>query len=290
MNGTGGCIAVVGMFDGVHRGHRYLLWQLRREGAARDLEPMALTFSNHPLELIAPDRAPALLTPPDEKRRLIEAEGIRAEVLPFDGTLRHTSAADFLCMLRHRYGVTALVLGFNNRFGHNAPHDFEAYRALGLQQGVEIIPADEFSDGGRKISSTEIRNLIKAGDVEVAAGLLGRPYRMYGIVEHGKQLGRQIGFPTANLRLSDPRQLLPAGGVYATTAMEHPAMTNIGSRPTVDSDGHPTIETHIIGCSADLYDRKLTIEFRRRLRDERRFPSLDALKAQLVADRAAAQL
>ena len=281
-------IAVVGMFDGVHAGHRHLLSQLKEEGQKIGLSPMAITFSNHPLELIAPEKAPELLTSPGRKRRLIEELGVECEMIPFDERLRTTTAAGFLRTLREHYGVEALVMGFNNRFGHAAPRDFNEYRRLGEICGVNVVPATEYAPDGRKISSTEIRRLIAEGDVATAASLLGRPYTIEGIVEEGKQLGRTIGFPTANLRPADPRQLIPKGGVYATSALGYPAMTNIGSRPTVDTAGTPTIETHIIGIDADLYGKPLAIAFHRRLRDERRFPSIEALRFQLAADRAAA--
>lgn len=281
-------IAVVGMFDGVHSGHRHLLQSLKEEAAWSGLTPLAVTFSNHPLEIINPGKAPRLLTTPAGKRRLIEDLGIECEVIPFDEELRNTSAGGFLRTLRDRYGVEALMMGFNNRFGHDAPRDFNEYRRLGEECGVRILPATEFAPAGRKISSTEIRALIAAGDMEEATRLLGRPYSIEGTVEEGKHLGHVLGFPTANLRLTDPRQLLPRAGVYATSALGRPAMTNIGSRPTVETAGAPTIETHIIGLDTDLYGSPLTIAFRRRLRDERRFPSLDALRRQLEADRSAA--
>lgn len=281
-------IAVVGMFDGVHTGHRHLFTQLKEEGLQRGLSPIALTFSNHPLEQIAPEKAPKLLTTPQQKRRLIEDLGVECEVMPFDEKLRNTTTAGFMRMIRERYGADALVMGFNNRFGHDAPRDFNEYRRLGENCGVNVIAATEYAPEGRKISSTEIRRLVAAGDVAEAAALLGHPYAIEGTVEAGKQLGRTIGFPTANLRLADPRQLIPHGGVYATSALGYPAMTNIGSRPTVDTAGAPTIETHIIGLDADLYGEPLAIAFHRRLRDERRFPTIDDLRSQLAVDRAAA--
>lgn len=281
-------IAVVGMFDGVHTGHRHLLAQLKEEGRDHGLSPIAFTFPDHPLAVIAPEKAPKLLTTPQQKRLLIEELGVECVMLDFDGELRMNSAAGFMRLMHDRYGVEALVMGFNNRFGHDAPRDFDEYRRVGENCGVTVIPATEYSPGGRRISSTEIRRLVAAGEVDEAAALLGRPYMIEGTVEEGKQLGRTIGFPTANLRPADPRQLIPLGGVYATSAIGYPAMTNIGSRPTVDTAGAPTIETHIIGLDADLYGKPLTIAFHRRLRDERRFPTIDDLRRQLALDRATA--
>lgn len=278
-------MAVIGMFDGVHRGHRYLLGELKKEACLRGLSPLAITFSNHPLELIAPEKAPRLLTDTTTKLRLIAEEGVEGTAVAFDNELRHTSAEDFLRMLHDRYGVDALMMGYNNRFGHNAPEDFEAYRALGMAHGIEIIPAGEYSPEGLAISSTEIRRLLGQGDVGKAALLLGREHTVPGTVESGQKLGRRLGFPTANLRLADPRLLVPAPGVYATTAMGYPAMTNIGVRPTVDDSGATTIETHIIGYDSNLYGSPLTIAFRRRIRPERRFQSLEELVRQLESDR-----
>ncbi len=283
-----GRMAVIGMFDGVHTGHRYLLGELKRYASLSGLSPLAITFSNHPLELVAPEKAPRILTPTEEKIRLINEETVECMAITFDRQLRETPTADFLRMLHDRLGVEALLMGYNNRFGYNAPKDFEEYRLLGENCGVEIVPAKEYAPEGTGISSTRIRTLLTQGNVEEAARLLGRPYSLVGTVESGKQLGRSLGFPTANLRLADQRQLVPMAGVYATTALGHPAMTNIGTRPTVDTAGTTTIETHIIGCNKDLYGSRLTVDFRHRIRPERRFNSLEELAAQLRADRTAA--
>lgn len=283
-----GRMAVIGMFDGVHTGHRYLLGELKRYASLSGLSPLAITFSNHPLELVAPEKAPRILTPTEEKIRLINEENVECMAITFDRQLRETPTADFLRMLHDRLGVEALLMGYNNRFGYNAPKDFEEYRLLGENCGIEIVPAKEYAPEGTGISSTRIRTLLTQGNVEEAARLLGRPYSLIGTVESGKQLGRSLGFPTANLRLADPRQLVPMAGVYATTALGHPAMTNIGTRPTVDTEGTTTIETHIIGCNKDLYGSRLTVDFRHRIRPERRFNSPEELAAQLRADRTAA--
>lgn len=278
------------MFDGVHTGHRYLLEQLRREGERRGLEPMAVTFANHPLEVVCAERAPLLLTSPEEKTALIRAEGIeRVVCLPFDKGLRDTSAGDFLRLLRERYGVAAMVMGFNNRFGHDAPRDFGAYSALGAAQGVEIVPASEYRPEGTAVapSSTAIRTALAEGRPEDAASMLGRPYTLTGRVVHGRQLGRQLGFPTANVEVA-PWRCLPQPGVYAARCGVYPAMMNIGRRPTVDAPEAPVwVEAHIIGLpeGTDLYGREVTLEFTRRLRGERRFASVEELAAQLRADR-----
>lgn len=297
-----GRVAVVGMFDGVHTGHRHLFDQLA--GAARDhgLEPLVITFSNHPLDLVAPRRAPRLLLSPGEKlRELVAATGAKVIMLPFDEALRHTTTREFLETLHQRHAVTMMLLGFNNRFGHDAPDDFDTYRRLGRETGVEILQADEKPGA----SSSEIRSLLAHGDAEAASRLLGRPYFITGHVERGRQIGRTIGFPTANLVPDDPRRLVPANGVYACLAhipalsnkwhpdcrephrpVFFPAMVNIGRRPTIADGLPPTIEAHIIGLeNTDLYGQEITLEFIARLRQEQRFDSLEALRAQLAADR-----
>lgn len=306
-------IAVVGMFDGVHSGHRYLLDQLRLQAAERSLKPLVITFTNHPLSVIAPDKAPRLLTLPLEKAALIRREGFLGDeilLLPFDEKLRSTSAAGFLGMLRGRFDCAALLMGFNNRFGHDAPGDFASYKQLAANAGIELIQARELP-AREGVSSSEIRRLIAAGEVADAAALLGRPYTLTGTVVRGKALGRTLGFPTANLH-TPSTLILPAPGVYAATAtiapplfpstvasrqasskaeLSYPAMVNIGSRPTVDDPGAPlSVEAHIIGLpeGTNLYDCRLTLSFVDRLRSERRFASLEALRAQLLLDRSAA--
>ena len=306
-------IAVVGMFDGVHSGHRYLLDQLRLQAAERSLKPLVITFTNHPLSVIAPDKAPRLLTLPLEKAALIRREGFLGDeilLLPFDEKLRSTSAAGFLGMLRGRFDCAALLMGFNNRFGHDAPGDFASYKQLAANAGIELIQARELP-AREGVSSSEIRRLIAAGEVADAAALLGRPYTLTGTVVRGKALGRTLGFPTANLH-TPSTLILPAPGVYAATAtiapplfpsivasrqasskaeLSYPARVNIGSRPTVDDPGAPlSVEAHIIGLpeGTTLYDCRLTLSFVDRLRSERRFASLEALRAQLLLDRAAA--
>lgn len=306
-------IAVVGMFDGVHSGHRYLLDQLRLQAAERSLKPLVITFTNHPLSVIAPDKAPRLLTLPLEKAALIRREGFLGDeilLLPFDEKLRSTSAAGFLGMLRGRFDCAALLMGFNNRFGHDAPGDFASYKQLAANAGIELIQARELP-AREGVSSSEIRRLIAAGEVADAAALLGRPYSLTGTIVRGKALGRTLGFPTANLH-TPSTLILPAPSVYAATAtiapplfpstvasrqasskaeLSYPAMVNIGSRPTVDDPGAPlSVEAHIIGLpeGTNLYDCRLTLSFVDRLRSERRFASLEALRAQLLLDRSAA--
>lgn len=290
--GGNGRIAVVGMFDGLHAGHRFLLEQLQSEGVDRGLHPLAVTFANHPLEIIAPGRAPLLLSTPDEKSSLFAGTGVEAEIIPFDDSLRLTSASDFLHMLARRYNVQAMMLGFNNRFGHDAPRDFDTYRRLALSHGIELLQAPELTIGDRHISSSAIRVLLACeGDAGTAATMLTRPYSLAGIVAGGRQIGRTIGFPTANISLGDARKLIPKTGVYAAVAtcrngMAYPSVVNIGHRPTVEKSAAAplSVEAHLIGFDGDLYGQQLGLGFIARIRLEQRFPDLEALRCQIEDD------
>lgn len=291
-----GKIAVVGMFDGIHAGHHFLLDLLKHEGQQRQLMPLAITFANHPLEITDPQRAPALLSTPAEKAELLAQEGVMAEIVPFNNELRMTSANDFLSMLASRHNVRAMVLGFNNRFGHDAPRNPDTYRAMARSHGIELIEAPELPSGQGHISSSAIRALLSTkGDVAKAAQMLLHNYSITGEVAGGKQIGRTIGFPTANLIPNDSRKLIPLTGVYAAFATDHtgttrPAVVNIGRRPTVEnSDDAPvTIEAHIIDFSGNLYGTPLTLSFVNRIRPEQRFPHIEALRCQIETDRAEA--
>lgn len=302
-------MAVVGMFDGLHLGHRYLLDQLKQEAASRGLQPAVITFTDHPLRVIAPDRAPQLLTDSGEKHRLLTDCGIpSADVIfiPFSDTIRKLSAADFLRAIHDIYGVDALLMGFNNRFGSDRDLSPEYYTRLGREAGVEVIHGKpyaidykESAEGQSRrleVSSSAIRRALSEGDVALAAAMLGRPYTITGEVEHGRRMGRKIGFPTANLRIADKRLMLPADGVYYCTAeVDHetyPAIVNVGTRPTVDDSPRRTVEAHLITGEGEelgsLYGLSMTLGFVARLRDIRRFDSVEALAAQLAADRAEA--
>lgn len=277
------------MFDGVHAGHKFLLSFLREEAHRRGLVPAVVTFERHPLELVAPERAPYMLMEVTDKVSALRREGIEEVILlHFDGPLRSMSAAEFMAMLHVNYGVDCLVVGYDHRFGRDRRESFEDYVRSGWQIGLEVLKAPEKAGA----SSSIIRNLLNEGDVGAAAVILGAPYTLSGVVVAGKQLGRTIGFPTANLSLSDKRRLIPARGVYAAEVkiegqpVSMRAMLNIGSRPTVDAYGAPlSVEVHVIGYEGNLYGRRMVVAFIRRLRDEMKFPSLEALRQQLEADR-----
>ena len=291
-------VATVGMFDGVHRGHLALLSRVSDEARKRDGRAWVFTFAAHPLTLIAPDKVPSPLMTVADKVEALKATGIDGvEVLDFDEDLRRLTAEEFLTMLRDRYGVGVLVMGFNHRFGSDRVVELSHYREIGRRLGMEIIRADELRDDeiAATICSSSLREAIAEGDVKAAGDMLGRPYALHGNVVAGKQLGRKIGFPTANVSLTEPGMLTPLKGVYAVDVTlpggeKRRAMLNIGVRPTVDDSDRPevTIEAHIIDWSGDLYGQPLTIEFISRLRDELRFDNLDSLKRQLEKDKALA--
>lgn len=284
-------LAAIGMFDGVHSGHRHLLDIVRREAAKRGLQPAAVTFSCHPSALLRPDNQEKLLSGVEDKAELLRHEGMEVIMLDFTPELRAMTSRQFIEMLRTRYGVEALVVGFNNRFGSDRNHRFEDYRRFGNEIGVEVIRATEFP--GNKVSSSIIRSMIAEGDVEAASKGLGRDYALTGTVVAGRQLGRQLGFPTANIAPVNALSILPASGVYAAyvtdgerPALRHKAMVNIGRRPTVNSGTDMTIEVHILDFKGNLYGHTLSIEFHSRIRPERHFPSLEALTSAIATDAA----
>lgn len=281
--------AVVGSFDGVHRGHAFLLDTLKTEAAARGLKPLALTFSSHPLALIDPERAPTALSSAAEREHLLRSCGVEAEVLPFTPELRAMTAEEFLAMLRERYDVGLFLLGYNNcigsdRVGPDSPRLAEISR----RSGVEILAAS--AHPAEPISSSAIRAALAGGDVDRANALLGRPYDVEGTVVTGRQLGRTIGFPTANLQV-DSGRALPAEGTYIGRMLGHRAVVNIGRRPTVDrsADAPLSVEAYILDFDEDLYGRRLKLEFLHRLRNERRFASVSELKGAIAADVIAAR-
>lgn len=286
-------IAVIGTFDGVHLGHRHLLDTLRHRAEILRLSPMVVTFRQHPLSVINPAAAPKLLTTLDEKLRQLRRDGIDSVVtLDFDDKLRQLTAEQFMTLLRDRHGVAGLLVGFNHHFGSDKSLGFSDYCEIGRSIGMDVYLADEFRrDGIAAVSSSAIRSMIAAADMEGAAGALGRDYSLSGVVEHGRQIGRTIGFPTANIGNIHPSKMIPPSGVYAATVIlddgsSYRAVVNIGSRPTIDhsTEAPVTIEAHLIGYSGDLYGRPATLTFLRRLRPERRFPTLDALRHQITLD------
>lgn len=256
-------------------------------------ESVAVTFDVHPRQVVGDAWQPRLLCSASERRELLLATGIDCvETLHFDRAMAALSAHDFMRdVLRGRLGVSCLVLGYDNRFGRRtAGEDFDDYVRYGHDLGIEIIRARERDICGVAVSSTVVRSFLEAGEIEQAALCLGRPYSIAGTVVHGRQVGRTIGFPTANIDPDDKLRLIPAGGVYEVGVSLHggqyKGMANIGTRPTFHDGGGRTIEVHILDFEADIYGRRIAITFLRKIRDEKPFGSVKELKRQLEKDRA----
>lgn len=281
-------LATVGMFDGFHRGHQWLVGHVVELAHKSGLQPLILTFDRHPLSVLCPDAAPGVLTSLSDKTDLLRrSTDARIETLEFTKDLAALDAASFLKRIASDFGVRAFAMGFNNHIGSDRK-DFNATSALGL---MPIVGLSSYPDS--PVSSSEIRSLIKEGNTEGASELLGRSYSFKGKVVGGRHLGRKIGFPTANIVPSEAEQLIPADGVYATDiliegdSVPHRAMMNIGHRPTVDMSAVParTIEAHILDFEGNLYGKEIEVRFLARIRDEHRFDSLEALSEQLSIDR-----
>ena len=273
-----GYVATIGMFDGVHCGHQFVLQHVVDEARQRGLQSMAITFDKS---------GPQTLTPLDQKRLLLTKTGIdRIEVLTFNDALKQMTAREFMQQeLRDRLGVKVLLTGYDNRFGHNRTEGFDDYVRYGQELGIEVLQLPQEGE----ISSSIIRQLVAEGAISKANQLLGNPYTILGSVEHGEHIGTKLGYPTANLVLVDDCQLIPATGVYAVKIrMENSVewkhgMMNIGMRPTFD--GHKrTLEVHIFRLSEDLYGQQLLVSFVERLREEQRFGSVEDLICQLQQD------
>lgn len=281
----------VGTFDGVHRGHREVVDFLLAESERRGLSPMVITFEPHPLVVVAPERAPLLLESPKEREEALRAMGAEVEVLTFDEELRRQTVDQWFARLAEDYNVRLLVAGFDNTFGSDGMMmSLSDYVRIGASHGIEVIEAPRL----KGVSSTFIRRALASGDVAAAAEMLGRKFSVSGMVSHGRGLGRTIGVPTANLT-PDAGRLLPAPGVYAADAITADgsrwrAVVNIGVAPTVAKGLPMTIEAHLLDFEGDLYGETLRLEFLRRLRDEKKFESLDDLKLQIVRDAVAAKV
>lgn len=279
----------IGNFDGVHRGHRAVLRMLAESCRREGLKPLAVTFTSHPLELVAPSRAPHRLMSPEEKARAISAEGADVLMLDFNEELRKLTAARFMERLRDEYGMKLLVLGYDNTFGSDRLSSQEDYRLIGEKLGIRVDVCTCLPG----ISSSSLRRELTAGNVEKAEEGLGYPYRISGTVIHGDRIGHTLGFPTANLRPDDPARLIPADGVYAGFAelndgKMHPAVINIGVRPTVTSSGEKRIEAHLPGFSRDIYGEPMTLHFIARLRGEKKMTGPEELRETIEADIASA--
>ena len=285
------CIATVGTFDGFHKGHQDLIEQLRDIAKERGLKTRIITFSNHPLEVIAPERAPKLLFRRSYViEKLENCDVDRVSVINFTAELAALTAREFLCLLHERYDVAILLMGFNNSFGADRLASREAYINAGKDVGVEVLYAQEYIDEvyGVTPTSTLLRKYISEGEIQKFQDLSEDVFVLDGIVVKGKQNGRKIGFPTFNIDY-DKRLAIPAKGVYSglVSIKGHidPAVINLGINPTIGEGNQLTLEVHAIDRRyGNCYGEYAEVVFTKKIRDEQKFNSLDELKKAIADD------
>lgn len=295
--GWGRCVATIGVFDGVHRGHQQIIGRAKALATERNLPTVLLTFTPHPSEVVRPGSHPPLLTSNTRKAELAEQFGVDVVIfIPFTPEFSHLSPAQFVHeALVADLHASAVVVGENFRFGHKASGDVATLVELGQRWGFDAEGVTLLSDGSRPISSTYIRSCVDAGDLDAAAEALGRPHRLDGIVVRGDQRGRDLGYPTANVR-AESFAAVPADGVYAgrvvridewgNTRTDEPvrvAAISVGTNPTFDGR-HRSVEAFILDFEGDLYGQNLGVEFTHRLRGMVKFESIGDLVVQMAAD------
>ena len=284
----------LGTFDGVHKGHKKILDRLLNSSRATGCQSVVLTFFPHPRMVLQQNTDIKLLNTMHEKAALLQEKGVENLVIhPFDHAFSRLTAEEFVRdILVGKLNICKIIIGHDHRFGRNRTATIHDLIQYGEEYGFEVeqIPALEIDEVS--VSSTKIRNALDAGDVTTANNYLGYSYFITGTVVQGKQMGRTIGFPTANIHIKEDYKLIPANGVYVVSAViggkTRNGMMNIGQNPTVGGTGR-TIEAHFFEFDSDIYGEKLTINLHKRLRDEIKFPSVDALKLQLQKDKSAAQ-
>ena len=285
------CVATIGFFDGVHRGHQFLISHLVETARQDGMPAVVITFDEHPRKVLQSDYQPEMLSTLDSKLLLLsKTEVDDAVVLHFTREMSAMSAREFMQQVLHDHlHVKKLFIGYDHRFGHNREETFDDYVRYGKEMGIEVIKNQAYSMNGINISSSVIRSFLKEGEVDMANQCLGYPYTIIGKVVNGYHEGRKLGFPTANLDLSHFGQMIPAPGVYAVkarlegTVVWKQGMMNIGTRPTFDGK-QLTLETHIFNFEGDIYDQLLLVSFVKRIRGERKFESPEELAAQLKED------
>ena len=289
-----GCVATIGNFDGVHRGHQHMLAAVCRKARELGLPATVISFEPTPREFFERDAAPGRLMRMREKVEALALYGIdRLVVLRFDERMRKMSAAEFESrILAAGLGVRHMVVGHDFHYARKREGNIQTLRAAGMRHGFSVEEVGQFLVGGERVSSSLVREALGRGDLARAAWLLGRPYRMTGRVRRGVQLGRTLGYPTANLALH--RRVVPLWGILAVRVSgagfrNHPAVVSLGTRPTVNGTD-PLLEVHLFDYDGDLYGKYLSVDFVRWLRAERKFESLGALVEQMNIDAAQARV
>lgn len=288
-----GCVATIGSFDGVHLGHQAILRQLRQAANAHGLPSVVIVFEPQPHEFFSGDKAPARLMRLREKVQALFAAGVdRVLCLQFNEALRSLSAQAFIeRILVQGLGIRHLVVGDDFRFGCDRSGDFALLQNAGQQWGFSVSDTCTLLLHGERVSSTRIRGLLEQGKFSAAEELLGRPYSISGRVTYGQQLGRKLGVPTANIHLRRYRS--PLQGVFAVSLQlgerAYPGVANVGVRPTVSGSNKPILEVHLFDFAEAIYGSSVSVTFYRKLRDEQKFASLEALQTQLQIDIAQAR-
>ena len=286
--------AAIGVFDGVHLGHQQVIRQTVADAERHEALSVVITFDRHPNTVVAPDRAPPLIYSLPQKMRAIAALGVdTALVIPFDQPFSERTGEEFIFGLARDFGkIHSLCVGSDFTFGHRRGGNVALLKTLGAKLSFTVHGLGAVSLDGESVSSTRIREAVRAGALDRAGEMLGREYALAGTIARGDQLGRQLGFPTANLEVTG--RLTPQGGVYAVHAyiggQRHRAVLNIGHRPTLQTPAPVLrVEAHLLDFSGDLYDQEMQITFVEKLREEQKFPSLEALREQIARDIAAAR-
>lgn len=279
----------MGFFDGVHIGHRRIIDETLATAAHNDAAAVVVTFDAHPSTVVAPSRVPPLLQTLPQRLRTIAAEGVGTILLfHFDGPFSRQPADGFIrSLVRDLPGVLSIHVGANFHFGFRRSGNVAVLSNLGQELGFTVHGISAVTASGEPVSSTRIRDAVGAGQLDLASALLDRPYSLAGRIVHGDGLGRQLGFPTANIDTTG--LVIPPGGVYLVqsgcAAPSLKGVLNIGVRPTLnDPTPRLQVEAHLLGFDGDLYGQELELVFRRKIRDERKFPSLEALRAQIARD------
>jgi riboflavin kinase/FMN adenylyltransferase len=284
-------VATVGFFVGVHMGHQHLIGQVVDLAKKENLHSAVITFRNHPRKVVHLDYVPELLTTFEERIQQLSLLGIDyCVVLDFDNALAQLTAQEFITqVLSTKLAVSTLVIGYDHRFGKNRSESFSDYVQYGQAVGINMVKSDVFCFQEINISSSIIRHSLTKGRVGEVAQYLQRPYSIVGHVVEGLQLGRQIGYPTANIKLDEIEKIIPASGVYAVVVrwsnQQFGGMLNIGVRPTVSDKNEISIEVNLFDFSGNLYNETLEVQFIEKLRDERKMNGLDDLKQQLALDK-----
>ena len=285
-------VATIGFFDGVHRGHKWLLQQQDEVSRTHNLKRVVVTFAQHPKTVVLGCDATNQLGTLEQKLAWIEETGVDyTVVLDFDRKIADMSADDFMYfVLKIKLRTKILLTGYDHHFGKGGYDTFEDYCRYGKAIGIQVYQGLPYYDNGKAVSSSLVRREIEVGHMEEVAHYLGRPYIIVGKVVKGEHIGRTLGFPTANISLEETHILLPLNGVYAVEVLIdgfeviHKGMMNIGSRPTF-SGRHQTVEVNLFDYSGDLYGKMLQVSVMKRIRKEQRFANSDELKAQILRDK-----